>query len=151
MRIHLNIGSNMGHREALIAAAVDAIARALPGAAVRTAGPVESEPWGYDSAGLYLNMGVMLELPEPMEPERVLDITQAAELAVGAGAPHRNADGSYRDRPLDIDIIAIDRLRLSTPRLTLPHPRAALRPFVMGPLRELDPDAADAIIGDRAR
>lgn len=145
MRIHLNIGSNMGDREAYLARAVELLAREFAGAGLRTAGPVESEPWGYESACRYLNIGVMLDLPAPMAPGQVLDIAQRVERAAGGGAPHRNADGSYRDRPLDIDIIDIDGLVLSTPRLTLPHPRAALRPFVMQPLRQLDPEAAARI------
>lgn len=145
MRIHINIGSNMGDREAYLARAVEQLSREFAGAAVCAAGPVESEPWGYESANAYLNMGVMIDLPVAVPPEQVLDITQAVERAVGAGAPHRNADGSYRDRPVDIDIIDIDGLELRTPRLTLPHPRAALRPFVMQPLRQLDPAAAARI------
>lgn len=142
MRIHLNIGSNLGDRAAYLQRALELLAREFEGAEIHTAGPVESEPWGYDSPNPYLNLGVMVDLPAAMAPERVLDITQRVECAVGEGAPHRNADGSYRDRPVDIDIIGIDSIVLRTPRLTLPHPRAALRPFVMQPLLQLDTEAA---------
>ena len=43
-------------------------------------------------------------------------------------------------RPIDIDIITFDNLRINTPELTLPHPRAHERDFVMKPLREIIPD-----------
>ena len=43
-------------------------------------------------------------------------------------------------RTLDLDIIAIGSLHLSTPRLSLPHPRAHERAFVLHPLRDVWPD-----------
>lgn len=43
-------------------------------------------------------------------------------------------------RPLDVDLIAWGELRLTTPLLTIPHPRAHLRRFVLEPLAELAPD-----------
>lgn len=97
---------------------------------------MQSEPWGYDSANRFLNQGLRLDLGRTMEPEQVLDTTQAVERTI-CDAPHRNPDGTYRDRLIDIDIIAIDDITLSTPRLTLPHPRMQERPFVLGPYREL--------------
>lgn len=48
-------------------------------------------------------------------------------------APHRNPDGSYRDRVIDIDMVAVDTLRLDTPELLLPHPRLQERPFFLEP------------------
>ncbi len=73
-----------------------------------------------------------------MDPHAMLDITQQVEQQVGQGAPHRNPDGTYRDRPIDIDIIDIDSITLNTPRLILPHPRAHLRSFVTIPMHELE-------------
>lgn len=43
----------------------------------------------------------------------------------------------YSDRPIDIDILLYDDLRLSTPELTIPHPRMLQRDFVLRPLREI--------------
>lgn len=139
MRIHINIGSNQGDRRALIGQAVALIASAWPDARMRLSRPVESEPWGYESTNRFLNLGVMLDTDALSSPHYVLRRLLAIERRVGGGAPHRGADGDYCDRPVDIDLIAVDRLCLSTPELTLPHPRARLRPFVMHPLRELDP------------
>ena len=43
----------------------------------------------------------------------------------------------YSDRPIDIDILLYDDLRLSTPELIIPHPRMLQRDFVLRPLREI--------------
>jgi 2-amino-4-hydroxy-6-hydroxymethyldihydropteridine diphosphokinase len=43
-------------------------------------------------------------------------------------------------RPLDLDLLAYGRLIQTTPSLTLPHPRAHLRHFVLQPLQEIAPD-----------
>lgn len=98
---------------------------------------VESEPWGFESDNSFLNRGVLSVVSDRLHPEAVLDITQEVERAISA-ASHRNADGSYRDRLIDIDIIDVDGMEYSSPRLTLPHPRAALRQFVTGPMSELE-------------
>lgn len=74
-----------------------------------------------------------------MDPESLLDVLQGIERRI-SDVPHRNPDGSYRDREIDIDIILIDRLHISTPRLEVPHPRMWQRDFVIGPLLELRPE-----------
>lgn len=137
MKIHLNIGGNSPETRLLCARAVVLLARGFRGARLLLSDYVESEPWGFESPGRFLNRGVLALLPETIDPEAVLDITQAVERQL-SDVPHRNADGSYRDREIDIDIIDIDGIALSTPRLTLPHPRAAARPFVTGPMLQLE-------------
>jgi len=150
MRLHINIGSNQGDRHAHIRQAVALIAQKWPQARLLTTGPVESPPWGFSSRHAFLNIGLMLDLPHREDPESILRTLQRIERTISR-VPHRNPDGSYRDRPIDIDIIDIDHMHLRTPSLTLPHPRARLRPFVMEPLRSLDPATADAILHADAR
>lgn len=106
---------------------------------------MESEPWGYESDNAFLNVGVMLEDARDEAPEAVLRRLLAIEREVGGGAPHRDLAGGYCDRPVDIDLIAVDRRRIDSGVLTLPHPRAALRDFVMAPLRQLDAATAEWI------
>lgn len=65
---------------------------------------------------------------------RLLAITQAIEQAHG-----RVRDIRWGPRTLDIDLLAFDALTLSGPRLTLPHPRAGERAFVLVPLAEIAP------------
>lgn len=140
-RLHLNIGSNRGDRRAIIGRAVALIAKAFAPAGVLLSDYVESEPWGFDSPNRFLNRGVLVVTRRTLNPAEVLAATQNIEKTLAPQQAHRNPDGSYRDRSLDIDIIDLDGLSLDTDTLTLPHPRACRRSFVMEPLRQLDPTA----------
>lgn len=133
---YINIGSNIGDRRAAIARAVTAIKEQLDPLA-RVSPEVHSEPWGYSSPNPYINIGVAVHTSLP--PEALLDKLLAIQNSIGAGA-HRTADGDYADRVIDIDLIAVDSLVISTPRLTLPHPRMHLRDFVLIPMDFLAPE-----------
>ena len=139
--VYLNIGSNIGARHAHIRAAVAALESSFKGFAkgYRLSKPIESEAWGYSSQNRFINIGMAiygLDLDDIGGPEGLLHLTQKAELSVCPDS-HRNADGSYRDRKVDIDIICIDNLEYHSPRLSIPHPHMTERPFVMIPLTEL--------------
>lgn len=79
----------------------------------------------------------------PGSPFELLHVLQAIEVAAGRPREH----GFHTSRPLDLDLLWFGGLRLDTPELTVPHPRAAGRDFVMIPLREIAPDIADEIAG----
>lgn len=155
--VYLNIGSNKGDRHANIERAVALVAHhpVLGQAMIRRSPWQYSEPWGYASTAEFVNLGVALDFDSPTlpaAPEDILDALLEIELTVAPDSPHRNPDGSYRDRVVDIDIIAIDGVRMDTPRLTLPHPRAEARAFVMRPMAFLCPGwhpeaAVDAVDG----
>lgn len=147
---HLNIGSNIGDSRSLLGRAVAAVSSlSLEGA--RSSSVIESEPWGFVSPNRFVNVAV--EIVSGLSPLDMLVRLQDVERTISA-ASHRNPDGSYRDRLIDIDMIFAVELpfdfsgrgdkerfiRLSTPELTLPHPRAMMREFVMKPLQELHPD-----------
>lgn len=142
--VHLNIGSNSGDRRENIIRGVDALRRLLavsadPEAAgtLRISDFVESDPWGFDSPNRFLNAGI--NIFTTLEPLELLDIVMQAQNSV-SDAPHRSPDGmAYIDRAIDIDMIFYGTLRLSHPRLILPHPRASVRDFVMIPLLQLNP------------
>lgn len=145
MLLHLNIGTNIGHRHANLGRGVAELYERIPGRYTLSL-PVESEPWGYESPNPYLNLGVMIETDTELDPLDILRRVEEAQRAVSA-APHRDADGAYRDRLIDIDIIAVDAMVLDHPRLTLPHPRMHLRAFVLGPMAELDPGWVHPLLG----
>lgn len=136
MTIYVNIGSNQGDRHALIEQAVALIVSHWSPSPVRRSRYVESEPWGYDSPNKFLNLGIAIDAEGAVNPFDTLHSLQAIEHSISP-TPHRNPDGTYADRLIDIDLIAIDNLRIDTPELTLPHPRAHLRPFVTIPLSDL--------------
>lgn len=140
--VYLNIGSNRGDRQGFINKAISLIHKAWPAAVLRTSPHIESPSWGYDSPLTFLNVGVALDFDSAQEmplPIDLLHSLQQIELEVSANSPHRNEDGTYRDRDIDIDIIDIDGVRMETEELTVPHPRADARRFVTVPMQFLCP------------
>ena len=132
MIYYINIGSNLGNRQQNIANALKAIGQRF--GHIEISNMVESEPWGFDSTNLFVNVGVAFDSED--EPEDVLRALQRIEKEISP-ASHRNADGSYADRIIDIDIMEAEGVEIHTPILELPHPRLADRPFFMQPLLEL--------------
>ena len=141
--IFVNIGSNLGDRRLNLSRAMRAIGEEFGDFEISHV--VESEPWGFDSTHSFLNVGMMFQ--SDLEPLDILHRLQAIERSLSP-ASHRNPDGSYADRIIDIDIVAIDvvkdgrpeLLRIDTPELTVPHPRLKERDFFLRPLLELAPN-----------
>lgn len=139
--IYLNLGSNLGDRRANIERAILMLASRYPQARIRRAPEVQSDAWGFDTVNRFINVGIAMDLPEgtEIEPLALLDSVQAVEQTIAPGETHRNALGDYVDRSIDIDIIAIDDIVYSHPRLKIPHPHAGARAFVMRPMHFLRP------------
>lgn len=145
MLAHINIGSNIGDSRSVIERAVADIFNMSEGVA-RRSDYVESEPWGFSSPNRFLNIGVEIETSS--SPEELLARLQEIEKSISP-ASHRNPDGSYRDRLIDIDLIFMANadgtlLHHASPSLVLPHPRAVERQFVMLPILQLHPDGVAA-------
>lgn len=133
---HINIGSNLGNRRALIETAVALIEERL-GARARRAPVIESAPWGYASPNQFLNLGIAVATGD-MEPLQLHGLLQRIQHSIDSSS-HRDAAGGYRDRCIDIDLIAVGNAVVDVPELTLPHPRMHLREFVLRPIAMLDP------------
>ncbi len=99
-----------------------------------------SAAWPDRSAPDYLNGVVFVETDRA--PGEVMAILLAIEAAFGRCRTAANAP-----RTLDLDLIAYGRQVLRGGDLTLPHPRAAERHFVMGPLAEIAPDWTHPVLG----
>lgn len=142
--VYLGIGSNSGDRHALIERAVAALVEATDATCIEgISDEYVSAPWGFESDSEFLNIVVALRFDDSaswdeLRALRLLDDLQSLEKSISS-MPHRNPDGSYRDREIDIDIILIPGLRMQHPRLTIPHPLAVRRPFVTIPLSQLLP------------
>ena len=139
--VFLGLGSNLGDSEATILSAYHLIER-LIGTIRRQSAFHRSEPWGFESPHPFVNTVIRVETR--LSPFAVLACTQYIEFSLGKRREHateRLASTAcrpvYHDRPIDIDILLYDDLRLSTPRLTIPHPLMRQRPFVMNPLSEI--------------
>lgn len=135
-RAVLSLGSNLGNRLETLQGAVDALAD-TPGLRIKGVSPVyETEPWGVDpgSQPSYFNAVVVLKTTLP--PSSLLERAHAVEEAF-----HRVRDERWGARTLDVDIVAYADVVSDDPVLTLPHPRAHERAFVLAPWYDLDPGA----------
>ena len=131
---YLGLGSNQGDRRAQLEAA----ARALPGhgvAVTASSSVYETEPVGevLDQREFF---NACLRVSTDLAPEALLDACKGVERALG------RLPGGIRHgpRPIDVDLLLLGDLELSTERLTLPHPEVRARRFVLVPLLELDPE-----------
>ncbi|MEU2317649.1 2-amino-4-hydroxy-6-hydroxymethyldihydropteridine diphosphokinase [Streptomyces althioticus] len=135
-RAVVSLGANLGNRLETLQGAVDAL-EDTPGIRVKAVSPVyETEPWGVEpgSQPYYFNAVVVLRTTLP--PSSLLERAQAVEEAF-----HRVRDERWGPRTLDVDIVAYADLRSDDPQLTLPHPRAHERAFVLAPWLDADPAA----------
>jgi len=135
----LSLGSNLGDREATIRAAVAEIAALDEVVVVAASSLVESAAVKLDGvdeeAPAYLNAVVAIRTS--LDPDELLSAINTIEHDHG-----RVRDVRWGDRTLDIDIVDFGGLRVDTDRLTLPHPRAAERGFVLVPWLEIEPLAS---------
>lgn len=133
MIAYINIGTNLGNRAANIDRAISAIEHRFACKATRS-DVVESEPWGFVSQNRFMNIGIRIDVE--LSPFELLDGLQAIERKISPMS-HRTESGGYADRVIDIDIMDIDGVELSTPRLTVPHAHLREREFFMVPYRQL--------------
>lgn len=154
--LYINIGSNSGDRRALIGRAVAAIVVALGPA--RMSRPFRSKPWGFSSSSEFLNMGLDVDISDTSFADMdaydacsgILAILKSIERKI-SDMPHRNSDGSYRDREIDIDMIALDACVVDTAGLIVPHPRMGDRDFVLVPMVALAPEWRHPLSGQTLR
>ena len=136
-RVVLSVGSNLGDRLGTLQGCVQAI-DGLPETDVLAISPVyETAPVGGPAQPDYLN--AVLIVATGLPPQDLLAATQRIESDFG----RVRAEGSERfgPRTLDIDIISYDEQISDDPVLTLPHPRARERAFVLAPWHDIDPAA----------
>ncbi|MEV0386373.1 2-amino-4-hydroxy-6-hydroxymethyldihydropteridine diphosphokinase [Nonomuraea sp. NPDC050643] len=136
MKVVLAFGSNLGRRFQTLQGAVDSLFDA-PGLEFVRASPVyETDPVG-GPAGQepYLNAVVVAETI--LDPRQLLERAQSIENAFG-----RERGERWGPRTLDIDLIVVGDAVCDDPDLTVPHPRAHERAFVLVPWFEADPEGA---------
>ncbi|SPM40042.1 7,8-dihydro-6-hydroxymethylpterin-pyrophosphokinase [Mycobacterium numidiamassiliense] len=139
-RVVLSIGSNLGDRLARLQSVVDGL-----GDKVIAVSPVyETDPWGLVDQAPFLNAVLIADDPA-FDGQAWLRRAQEFEEAAGRVRGER-----WGPRSLDVDLIACygDTEIISVENhLTLPHPLAHLRAFVMIPWLAIDPDARLTIVG----
>lgn len=130
LSIGSNLGDRIGHLRSAVAGLGDYVAG--PGA---VSSVYETQPWGGGvDQPAYLN-AVVLGTGE-RSPAQWLEIAHVIEQAAG-----RTREVHWGARTLDVDIITVDTIQTDDPTLTLPHPRAHERAFVLVPWLEVDQSA----------
>jgi 2-amino-4-hydroxy-6-hydroxymethyldihydropteridine diphosphokinase len=132
--VTLALGSNLGDRQATLQGGVEAIG-GIGRVRVTAVSPLyETAPVGGPPQPDYLNAVVLARTTVP--PRDLLDRLHEIEAAFDRVRMVR-----WGARTLDIDIIAYGDERSDDPELTLPHPRAHERAFVLAPWHDIDPSA----------
>jgi 2-amino-4-hydroxy-6-hydroxymethyldihydropteridine diphosphokinase len=130
----LALGSNLGDRLASLQGGVHVLC-AAPGLFDVEVSPVyETAPVGGPAQPDYLN--AVLVATTTLSARAVLDRAQEAESALGRVRGQR-----WGPRTLDVDVIVYGAEVSDDPELTLPHPRAHERAFVLAPWHDVDPGA----------
>jgi 2-amino-4-hydroxy-6-hydroxymethyldihydropteridine diphosphokinase len=133
-QVILSLGSNLGDREANLQGGVDAL-RDTPDVVVVDVSPVyETQPIGPEQSGTYLN--IVLLADTTLSVDTLLDRAHAVEQAFG-----REYEAPGAPRTLDVDLITFGKKTIETDELTVPHPRAHERAFVLAPWLDIEPDA----------
>ncbi|MCW2496668.1 2-amino-4-hydroxy-6-hydroxymethyldihydropteridine diphosphokinase [Jatrophihabitans sp.] len=127
----LSIGANLGDRLAALQSVVDAVRPWL----VAVSPVYRTAPWGPVPQDDYLN-AIVIAADDAASPSEWLSRAHAAERAAG-----RTRETRWGPRTLDVDVVAVDDLHSDDPVLTLPHPRAAQRAFVLVPWLAAAPEA----------
>ena len=126
---YLLLGSNLGDRAALLAAARQELA-ITAGEIVAESGLYETAAWGRENQPAFLNQA--LAVRTRLRPEALLAACQAAEQQAG-----RQRLEHWGSRTLDVDILLFGAEIISTPTLNVPHPRLPERRFALVPLAEI--------------
>jgi 2-amino-4-hydroxy-6-hydroxymethyldihydropteridine diphosphokinase len=132
-RAFLGIGSNLGKREDNLRIAIGRIVEET-GRIEAVSSVYETEPWGFETDNLFLNMVVKVETS--LEPQALLEALLRIEKSMG----RRRDKEFYSSRIIDIDILFYDDIILNENYLKIPHPHLHERRFVLEPLAEIAPD-----------
>lgn len=130
---YIALGANLGDPAATVNAAFAALDQLPEGRLLAKSALYRTAPVGIADQPEFVNAAAQLDTM--LAPEALLDALLGIEQTFGRIRAERNGP-----RTLDLDLLLYDELTLSTPRLTLPHPRLHLRAFVLQPLAELAPD-----------
>jgi 2-amino-4-hydroxy-6-hydroxymethyldihydropteridine diphosphokinase len=130
--VALGLGANLGDRVAALQGAVDVVAPHLERAAVSSV--YETLPVGGPEQPDYANAVLVGDFAG--EPLELLELAHQAEAAWA-----RTREVRWGPRTLDVDVLVVGDVVRDDPVLTLPHPRARERAFVLVPWAEADPAA----------
>ena len=136
----LSMGSNLGNRLDSLQSAIDSIRAHDAIRVVAVSSVYETAPIGGPEQPPYLNAVVKIETS--LSASDILNLAHQVE-----GSQGRVRRERWGPRTLDVDVIVVGDEDSEDPALTLPHPRAHKRAFVLIPWHEIDPDAVIPGVG----
>ena len=137
--VYLSLGANIGEPKAQLKQALILLEEHNDIIITKKSKIITTKAWGKTDQNNFLNM--VVEIKTSIYPERLLEICLKVEKSMG-----RERNEKWGPRLIDIDIIAYEKIEVKTKNLTLPHPHAFERDFVLNPLREIAPRMANWII-----
>jgi 2-amino-4-hydroxy-6-hydroxymethyldihydropteridine diphosphokinase len=135
----IGLGSNLGDRQATLESAIASL-NAAPAVVVTAVSSFhETAPvGGPEGQGPFLNAAAALETT--LEPLPLLRLLLEIEVRHG-----RIRTVYWGPRTLDLDLLLYEDRIIDRPELSVPHPRLAVRRFVLAPLAEIAPSAVDPV------
>ncbi len=128
----MSLGSNLGERLGYLRLALKSMSKSSGIEILRTSSVYEAEPVDFLDQPKFLNAAVMIR--SKIGPLLLLRVLKAIETEVG-----RIPRARWHEREIDIDIVFYGDLRVDSENLTIPHPRAHQRKFVLMPMAEIEP------------
>jgi 2-amino-4-hydroxy-6-hydroxymethyldihydropteridine diphosphokinase len=127
--VYLGLGSNIGDTQRHISLGLQALQAHPQISLISVSRLYQTRPIGPAQSD-YLNCAALIRTT--LEPEALLDLCQEIEYQNG-----RERNERWGPRTLDLDLLIWPSVSIETERLTLPHPRAQERLFVLAPLLDL--------------
>ena len=142
------VGCNLGDRRGQLAAALELLAANGGVRVLSVSRWHETAPVGGPAGqGAFLNGALLLETS--LAPETLRTLLAQIESQLGRDRAGGTSAVRWQARPIDLDLLLYDQVVLSTPALTVPHPRMAFRRFVLDPAAEVAPDMVHPLLGWR--
>ena len=134
---YIGIGSNVGERRAFCRRAVAEIDSAPGVEVLATSSLYETAPVGGPPQRSFVNM--VVKIFTALDARSLLELCKHIEAALG----REDSDIRWGPRVIDLDILLFDEEKIVEADLEIPHPRITQRRFVLVPLLEIEPNAAD--------
>ena len=147
IRVYIGVGSNLGEPTRNVTLALARLAKLPELTGARPSPLFESPPWGDARGGAFVN--AVLEAYTTLGPRELLGLLLRLERE--AGREWERAAGANEPRTLDLDLLFFGAAVVDEANLTVPHPRAHLRRFVLEPLCDLHPDLVHPRVGRTVR
>lgn len=141
-KVYLGLGSNLGERQHNLSMAMELLSPQVN--IERVSSFYETEPVGYLEQPRFLN--AVLRATTTLSPQELLAQAKEVERKLDRVPSFPNAP-----RPIDIDILLYGKKVVSSPELTIPHPRLEERAFVLIPLAEIAPNLVHPVSGKSIR